>query len=230
MYVTAIVPAAGEGKRFGGRVRKQFIALNGLPILSHALRALAASDAVATMIIVVPPGEEAIGREALRLAGIELETEVVSGGQERQDSVFNGLQRAKPNTDLVLIHDGVRPFVSPEVVLATIEAAKEWGAAVTAVPVTDTIKQVGPDGLVVDTPAREQLWAVQTPQVFRYSLLLRAHQAGRESGIVVTDDAALVERIGVRVKVVRGSHENLKITSEDDLLLADLIWRRRRAT
>ncbi len=229
MHVTAIVPAAGEGSRFGGAVRKQFIALNGLPILSHTLRALAASRALAAMIVVVPPGEESRGRDALSLARVDIETEVISGGQERQDSVYKGLQRAKPDTDMVLIHDGVRPFVSREVVLATIEAAEEWGAAVAAVPVTDTIKQVDTGGLVVDTPAREQLWAVQTPQVFRYALLMRAHQSVRDHGIVVTDDAAMVERIGVKVKVVRGSYENIKITSEEDLPLADLILRRRMA-
>lgn len=229
MIVTAIIPAAGEGSRFGGSVRKQFIALNGLPILSHTVRALAASNALAAMIVVVPPGEESIGRDAVHLAGVDIETEVVSGGQERQDSVYNGLQRAKPETDLVLVHDGVRPFVSSELILATIAAAKEWGAAVTAVPVTDTIKRVDADGLVVETPAREHLWAIQTPQVFRYALLVRAHQAVREQRIVATDDAALVERIGVRVKIVRGSHENLKITSEEDLPLADLILRRRMA-
>jgi len=114
-------------------------------------------------------------------------------------------------------------------VLATIEAARECGAAVAAVPVTDTIKRVNAEGLVVETPAREQLWAVQTPQVFRYALLMQAHQAVRRLGIVSTDDAALVERIGVRVKVVRGSYENIKITSEEDLPLADLILRRRMA-
>ncbi len=229
MHVTAIIPAAGEGSRFGGAVRKQFIALNGLPILSHTLRALAASRALAAMIVVVPPGEESRGRDALSLARVDIETEVISGGQERQDSVYKGLQRAKPDTDMVLIHDGVRPFVSREVVLATIEGAEEWGAAVAAVPVTDTVKRVDTGGLVVDTPAREQLWAVQTPQVFRYALLMRAHQSVREHGIVVTDDAAMVERIGVKVKVVRGSYENIKITSEEDLPLADLILRRRLA-
>ncbi len=229
MIVTAIVPAAGEGSRFGGAVRKQFIALNGLPILSHTLRALAASRALAAMIVVVPPGDESRGRDALSLAGVDIETEVISGGQERQDSVYKGLQRAKPDTDMVLIHDGVRPFVSREVVLATIEGAEEWGAAVAAVPVTDTIKRVDAGGLVVDTPPREQLWAVQTPQVFRYALLMLAHQSVREHGIVVTDDAALVERIGVKVKVVRGNYENIKITSEEDLPLADLILRRRMA-
>jgi 2-C-methyl-D-erythritol 4-phosphate cytidylyltransferase len=229
MIVTAIVPAAGEGTRFGGAIRKQFIALSGLPILSHTLRALAAAQTLEAVIVVVPPGEESIGREALRLAGIDTETEVVPGGRERQDSVYNGLKRARPDTDLVLVHDGVRPFVSREVILAAIEAAKEWGAAVTAVPVTDTIKRVDDDGLVVETPAREHLWAVQTPQVFRYGLLMRAHLAVREQGIVATDDAALVERIGVRVKIVRGSSENLKITSEEDLPLADLILRRRMA-
>lgn len=226
MIVTAIVPAAGAGIRFGGAVKKQFIALNGLPILSHTLRALAASRALASIIVVVPPGEELRGREALELAGIDLETEVVPGGQARQDSVYIGLQRAKAETDLVLIHDGVRPFVSREVVLATVEAAKEWGAAIAAVPVIDTIKRVDTDGFVVETLQRGQLWSVQTPQVFRYALLMQAHRAIRERGIVATDDAALVERIGGMVKVVRGSYENLKITSEEDLPLAGLILRR----
>ncbi len=226
MIVTAIVPAAGAGIRFGGAVKKQFIALNGLPILSHTLRALAASKALASIIVVVPPGEELRGREALELARIDLETEVVPGGQARQDSVYIGLQRAKAETDLVLIHDGVRPFVSREVVLATVEAAKEWGAAIAAVPVIDTIKRVDTDGFVVETLQRGQLWSVQTPQVFRYALLMQAHRAIRERGIVATDDAALVERIGGMVKVVRGSYENLKITSEEDLPLADLILRR----
>jgi 2-C-methyl-D-erythritol 4-phosphate cytidylyltransferase len=226
MIVTAIVPAAGAGVRFGGAVKKQFIALNGLPILSHTLRALAASRALASIIVVVPPGEELKGREALELAGIDLETEVVPGGQARQDSVYIGLQRAKAETDLVLIHDGVRPFVSREVVLATVEAAKEWGAAIAAVPVIDTIKRVDTDGFVVETLQREQLWSVQTPQVFRYALLMQAHRAIREPGVVATDDAALVERIGGMVKVVRGSYENIKITSEEDLPLAGLILRR----
>lgn len=226
MIVTAIVPAAGAGIRFGGAGKKQFIALNGLPILSHTLRALAASKALASIIVVVPPGEELRGREALELARIDLETEVVPGGQTRQDSVYIGLQRAKAETDLVLIHDGVRPFVSREVVLATVEAAKEWGAAIAAVPVIDTIKRVDTDGFVVETLQRGQLWSVQTPQVFRYALLMQAHRAIRESEIVATDDAALVERIGGMIKVVRGSYENLKITSEEDLPLAGLILRR----
>jgi 2-C-methyl-D-erythritol 4-phosphate cytidylyltransferase len=178
------------------------------------------------VIVVVPSGEESFGREAVRLAGIDLDTEVVPGGRERQDSVYNGLLRAKPDTDVVLIHDGVRPFVSLEVVLATIDAAKEYGAAVAAVPVTDTIKRVDADGFVLNTPEREQLWAAQTPQAFRYALLMQAHQSVRKRGIVATDDAALLERLGMRVKVVRGSHENIKITTEEDLARADLILRR----
>lgn len=227
MHITAIVPAAGAGIRFGGAVKKQFIALNGLPILSYTLRALAASNALSAIIVVAPPGDESRGREALELADVNLETEVIPGGQTRQDSVYNGLQRAKADTDLVLIHDGVRPFVSPEVVLATVGAANEVGAAVSAVPVIDTIKRVGADGIVVETLPRGQLWSIQTPQVFRYALLMQAHRAVREQGIIATDDAALVERIGGMVKVVRGSYENLKITSEEDLPLADLILRRR---
>jgi 2-C-methyl-D-erythritol 4-phosphate cytidylyltransferase len=227
MRVTAIVPAAGEGRRFGGPVRKQFASLNGLPIVSHTLRALAASDAIAQVIVVVPPGEESAGRDALRAANVGLDTEVVIGGQRRQDSVFNGLQRAKPDTDLVLIHDGVRPFVSRDLIVACIEAAGESGAAVAAVPVADTIKRVATDGFIVETPERGDLWAAQTPQVFRYSLLMRAHRAARSQAIIATDDAMLVERIGAKVRVVMGSNENLKITNEDDLILADWVVRRR---
>ncbi|MGH7369875.1 MAG: 2-C-methyl-D-erythritol 4-phosphate cytidylyltransferase [Candidatus Methylomirabilaceae bacterium] len=227
MGVTAIVPAAGEGSRFRGPVKKQFTALNGLPILSHTLRALAASDAIAGMIVVVPPGEESAGREALRAARVDIDADVVIGGQERQASVYNGLQRAKPGTDLVLIHDGVRPFVSRDLILACIEAAKESGAAVSAMPVTDTIKRVTVDGFIIETPERGQLWAAQTPQVFRHSLLMRAHRAARDQRIIATDDASLVERIGVKVKVVQGSADNLKITNEDDLILAEWVIRRR---
>jgi 2-C-methyl-D-erythritol 4-phosphate cytidylyltransferase len=227
MRVTAIVPAAGEGSRFGGPVKKQFTSLDGLPILSHTLRALAASDAIARMIVVVPRGEELAGRDALRAANVDIDTEVVIGGRERQDSVYNGLQRAKPDTDLVLIHDGVRPFVSRDLILACIEAAKESGAAVAAVSVTDTIKRVTVDGFIVETPDRGELWAAQTPQVFRHSLLMRAHRAARDERIIATDDAVLVERIGAKVRVVRGSAENLKITNEDDLILAEWVVRRR---
>src|SRR3970282_106349 len=121
MIVTAIIPAAGEGSRFRGAVRKQFVTLDGLPILSHTLRALAASNALASAVVVVPPGEESFGREALCLARVELATEVVPGGRERQDSVYNGLLRAKPDTDMVLIQDGGCPFLSPGGVLAHIE-------------------------------------------------------------------------------------------------------------
>jgi len=229
MRIAAIVPAAGQGSRFSGDVKKQFVPLNGLPILSHTVRALAAPGAISTMVVVVPPGDEERGREALRLAAVDVETEVVPGGRERQDSVFRGLQRAKPDTDLVVIHDGVRPFVLPELILAVIEAAKEAAGAIAALPATDTIKRVDACGVVVGTPERGALWAAQTPQAFRYTLLMAAYREAQERGIVATDDAALVERIGGTVRVVRGSPENIKITSADDILLAELILRRRAA-
>jgi 2-C-methyl-D-erythritol 4-phosphate cytidylyltransferase len=229
MHVTAIVPAAGGGRRFGGSVKKQFVALNGLPVLSHTVRALAATDAFAAMIVVVPPGDEGLGWDAVRAAQVTIDVAVAPGGGERQESVYQGLERAKPITDLVLIHDGVRPFVPREVVLATIAAAGEWGAAIAAVPVTDTIKRLNAQGFVVETPDRGELWAAQTPQAFRYALLMQAHRSARAQGIVATDDAAVVEGIGVKPKLVRGSYDNLKITSEDDLSLAEMILRRRMA-
>lgn len=206
---------------------KQFLPVDGIPILARTLLALSRGKVVQSLIVVVPPGEEARTRAMIRHFQIPLEAEVIGGGAERQESVSLGLQRVNPITDFVVIHDGVRPFVSQELLRACLRAAEAWGAAVAAIPVRETVKEVDAEGRIVRTPERRRFWVAQTPQVFRYDLIVEAHRRAREEGFVGTDDSSLVERLGVKVKVVLGSPENIKITTPEDLLLAEQLVKSR---
>lgn len=229
MHVTAIVPAAGGGTRIAGTLPKQYLPLAGIPLLTRTLQALRASPRVDRLILVVPPGHEVRCRvEILEPFGLAVDA-MVPGGEDRQASVYAGLQRASLDTDLILVHDGARPFINAAVIQAVVAAAAEAGAAVAAIPVTDTIKVAGPDGWLLETPDRGRLWAAQTPQVFRTALLREAHARALRDGFRSTDDSALVERLGHPVRLVRGSPENLKITTSADLALADQILRARDA-
>ena len=227
MHVTAIVPAAGGGTRMAGALPKQYLPLAGIPLLARTLQALRASGRVDSLILVVPPGQEARCRtEILEPFGLHADA-VVPGGADRQASVFAGLSRIPEGTDLVLVHDGARPFITAEVIQAAVSAAAAVGAAAVAVPVTDTIKVADPDGSVKETPDRGRLWAAQTPQVFRPALLREAHRQALQDGFRSTDDSALVERLGHPVRLVHGSPENVKITTTADLALADHILQAR---
>lgn len=229
MHVTAIVPAAGGGTRIAGVLPKQYLPLAGVPLLTRTLQALRASPRVDSLILVVLPGHEMRCRaEILEPFGLSADA-IVPGGEDRQASVYAGLQRAKVDTDLILVHDGARPFITPAVIQAVVAAAAEVGAAVAAIPVTDTIKVASPDGWLVETPDRGRLWAAQTPQAFRTALLQEAHAKALRDGFRSTDDSALVERLGHPVRLVPGSPENLKITTTADLALADQILRARDA-
>jgi 2-C-methyl-D-erythritol 4-phosphate cytidylyltransferase len=184
---------------------------------------------VDSLILVVPPGQEERCRtEILEPFGLDVDP-MIPGGADRQASVYAGLLRAPAATDLILVHDGARPLVTTALIHAAVAAAAEVGAAVVAVPVTDTIKMADPDGYVVESPPRGRLWAAQTPQVFRVALLRQAHEAALRDGFRGTDDSALVERLGHPVQLVAGSPENLKITTTADLVLADQILRAREA-
>jgi len=228
MHVTAIVPSAGGGTRLAGNLPKQYLPLAGIPLLTRTLQALQASGRVDSLILVVPPGHEARCRtELLEPFGLHADA-VVPGGADRQASVLAGLSRIPEGTDLVLVHDGARPFVTGELIRAAVSAAAAAGAAVVAVPVTDTIKVAGPDGSVKETPERGRLWAAQTPQVFRAALLRDAHRQALQDGFRGTDDSALVERLGHPVRLVPGTPENLKITTPADLALADHILQTRQ--
>jgi 2-C-methyl-D-erythritol 4-phosphate cytidylyltransferase len=229
MHVTAIVPAAGGGTRLSGPVPKQYLSLTGVPLLTRTLQALWASGAVTSLILVIPPGHEARCRaEIQKPFGVHVDA-VVPGGADRQASVYAGLLQIPPATEIVLVHDGARPFVTPEIVRAAVAAAAEVGAAVAAIPVTDTIKVAAADGRVLETPARGRLWAAQTPQAFRAPLFLEAHARALTEGFRGTDDSVLVERLGRPVCLVPGSPENFKVTTWEDLPVAEEILRARAA-
>jgi 2-C-methyl-D-erythritol 4-phosphate cytidylyltransferase len=215
-----IVVAAGRSERAGQD--KVWAPLDEQPVVARALAALAAPP-VERVALVVAAARLAEGRTMV--AGLGLPVLVVPGGARRQDSVRNGLLALGP-CEWVAVHDAARPLATRDLLLRVLGAAQRTGAAVAAVPVVDTIKRVA-DGVVVDTPPRAELWAVQTPQVFRGALLAQAH---REQAEDATDDAALVERQGVAVGVAEGAYDNIKITTPDDLELAAWLWARRAGT
>ncbi|MDA8065797.1 MAG: 2-C-methyl-D-erythritol 4-phosphate cytidylyltransferase [Thermaerobacter sp.] len=221
MYVSVIVPAAGSGRRMGRPEGKLALDLGGKPVLLHTLEALQRSPRVDEIVLVVRPEEEAGWRSRLaQLPGQRKVRRVVAGGERRQDSVARGLAVLDPRSSVVVVHDGARPLVSRELLHRTIEAAAEHGAAVAAMPVTDTVKEVSGEW-VQRTLDRSRLWAAQTPQAFRTEVLREAYAAAEEGE--ATDDAALVERLGQRVRVVRGEGENLKLTTRRDLELARML-------
>ena len=227
MHIVAIIPAAGVGRRMGGVVEKQFLQLRGIPILAHTLKVFDQSPEVDGIVLVVAPQQrQVLDTEVINPHPCEKLLGIIDGGPERQDSVANGLRAIPPESDLVVIHDGVRPLVSVDLVALVLDAARRHGAAIAAIPAGDTVKQVE-DQRVVTTLQRETIWLAQTPQAFRVDLLRRAYQKAASDRIVLTDDAALVERIGVAVHLVRGSSENIKVTTPSDLVVAEAILAQR---
>jgi len=221
-----VIVAAGSGKRMGGQRNKLWLPLAGEPILAHTVRLFATHRDVDQIVLVVSEQDHADVRKWLQKEAIQLT--VVLGGAERQDSVRNGLGALSENCTYVLVHDAARPFVTREQISEMIKQVEHDQATIMAVPVKDTIKVVGSTGIVEATPARESLWAVQTPQAFRMSLLREAHEAAQCAGKVGTDDAMLVEWLGHSVTVVQGSYENIKITTPDDLWFGEEILRKRK--
>ena len=223
--LVAIVPAAGAGKRLGLGINKAFAVLRGAPLIVHCLRMLAQTELVAEAIVVLAPAEVDEGRTLLASYQAEyfptLPIKVVAGGKERQDSVANALAAVPADAAYIAVHDGARPFAGRAVFARTLAAAKEQGAAIAAVPVKNTIKVVDADGVVIDTPVRSTLVAVQTPQVFRAQLLKDAYAHLAAHPAVVTDDASVVELLGHKVVVAEGRYENIKITTPEDLVLAE---------
>ena len=206
------------------RTKKPYLELLDKPILSHTIGVFDQSSVVDAIFVIVDEMDFDVCRSAvIGPYDFQKVADLVSGGETRQDSVCNGLKVLPKDTDFVVVHDGVRPFVTDGMIFTCLEAAADWGAAVAAVPVKDTIKITDSDGFVVDTPDRNRLWSVQTPQVFRRDLLIEAHQHARQEGLQLTDDAALVEQLGLRVKCVMGSYGNLKITTPEDLIVAEAL-------
>jgi len=220
----AVIVAAGRGSRMNAGENKVFLPLAGRPMLAWTLEAFERCAVVETVVIAAAENEIGKAEALVRAHGFAKVRKVVPGGAERQDSVLAGLTALE--TEGVLVHDAARPLITPELIVACARAAEEHGAAVPAVPVKDTVK-VTENGMVVSTPERSRLVAVQTPQAFRRLELLEAHLAARQEGAQVTDDAMLLERLGKKVACVPGHDTNLKITTPEDLLVAELFIRRR---
>lgn len=231
MKIAVILPAAGLGTRMGkssaekaGTSRKQFMLLEGSPILIHTIRKFAASDRVTEILVAVRP-EDREWVEAMIASEFGGKVRVVEGGNSRQESVQNALAALAPDTDLVAVHDAVRPFIDLETIHSVFDEAAATGAAIVAVPAVDTVKQVtrGTEHVRVrSTIPREKLVMAQTPQVFRYELISRAFQQARIDGFTGTDESSLVERLEIEVSVVPGSDRNIKITKPSDMDLAHL--------
>jgi 2-C-methyl-D-erythritol 4-phosphate cytidylyltransferase len=212
----AVIVAAGSSQRMGG-VDKLLAPLGERPVAAHSIATFAAHPAIDELVVVTSAANEAAFREFL--AELAPRARLALGGRRRRDSVLAGLETLQ-GCDYVVIHDAARPLVTAELIDAALEGARETGAALCAVPVTDTVKRAEPSGRVSSTVTREGLWLAQTPQAFRTELLLRAH---RQVDLDVTDDAALIELVGEPVKLVMGSSRNIKITLQSDLALAQLL-------
>ncbi len=219
--VSVIFPAAGQGKRMQAGINKVLLTLGGEPILTRTLKTFSAVEEVGELIVVVAADEvAAVERQLQKVAGLK-PFQVVAGGSERQYSIYNGLQRVADTADVVLVHDAVRPLVTKKTIQAVIDSARAKGGSIAAVPAKNTIKVVDTDGLVESTPPRSTLWEVQTPQGFRKDILLKANEQALQDNFLGTDDASLVERIGVPVAVVNSDYRNIKVTTPEDLLIAE---------
>lgn len=226
MRVNAIIVAAGEGKRMGGDLPKPLIALAGRALILHTLDRFVRSH-VRKVILVVPEKEKAQFAKVLASAPdlTRLDCDLESGGRRRQDSVARGLDRLDEDCEVVVIHDGARPLISPIIIDHCVELAQKEGAAVVGVPAKDTIKVVSPARRIESTPPRNSLWEIQTPQAFRVEIIREAHRRAEQDGIEATDDAMLVERLERRVALLEGERSNLKITTPEDLLVAEALIR-----
>ena len=220
---TAIVLAAGQGKRMHSKIQKQFIELGGMPVLCYSLRCFQESPLIRDIILVT--GEEHIDwckEEIVKKYGFTKVSAVVSGGKERYDSVYEGLSVCR-DTDYVLIHDGARPFIDNAIIERGLAAATETGASVVGMPSKDTVKIADDEGNVKETPDRSNVWIVQTPQIFRYSLIYDAYTSIREKNMTgITDDAMVAEHeTGVKIRFSEGSYRNIKITTPEDIAVAE---------
>ena len=221
--VGAVIVAAGSSRRMNG-TDKVFATLGDKSVLARVLETFHECDLVDGIVVVLSEENVEKGKQLVEEQGFSRVTDICPGGERRQDSVTAGLARLE-KADWVIIHDGARPLVTEELIVQGLEAAQETGSAIAAVPVTDTIKMVGDDQLVQGTPPRHNLWAAQTPQVFRFDIIRKAYSQLRYE---VTDDARAVEQAGFQVKIYSGSRDNIKITTSDDLALAEILLRKRK--
>lgn len=228
--ITAVVPAGGQGVRMDSSVPKQFLTFGGIPLLVHALQTFESSPIISEIILVVPESDcDHCRNKIVPSHSIKKVKQVVAGGRKRRDSVLNGLQAASSSTEIFVVHDAVRPFLTESMIDEVVEAARKYGAAIVAIPTRDTVKRVDSKGFINETVSRDDLWLAQTPQAFQRDLLLRAHQQGQVDGCFdATDDAFLVERLGLSVAVVQGNSDNIKLTRPEDFQMAQAILAAKR--
>jgi|SRR5208283_1724429 2-C-methyl-D-erythritol 4-phosphate cytidylyltransferase/2-C-methyl-D-erythritol 2,4-cyclodiphosphate synthase len=227
MKTVAIIPAGGAGTRLKSHVAKQFLLLDGLPILVQTLKVFQESNQIDDIIVAVPPDElVSIRQELIEKYNLTKVINTVAGGNQRQDSVRNCLEAVTGDCDMVVIHDAVRPFVTEELIRQVVEAARITGAASAGVRAKDTIKETTEDNNVWATMPRHNLWLTQTPQVFKLELLKEAFKKAYDEKFYGTDDASLIERIGKEVKMVEGFYANIKITTREDMMIADALMKK----
>ena len=228
-YVVAIVPSAGSGKRFGGSVKKTYVHLSGVPVVIQTLLQLNASEDINEIIPVVAEEDRQLLIDLLSRFTLQKITKVAKGGKERQDSISNALALVA-KADLVLIHDGVRPFVSSKLIASLVNTSQDVDGVIPAVAIKDTIKERDASGFVIQTVDRERFASVQTPQVFHWHVIKRAYEKACEEGYYGTDDASLVERIGGKVRIIEGEYFNIKITTPEDMVIGEFILQRNNVT
>ncbi|MFE4813944.1 2-C-methyl-D-erythritol 4-phosphate cytidylyltransferase [Peribacillus simplex] len=220
MFYEVVIPAAGQGKRMKAGKNKLFIELSGIPIIVYTLRVFEEDPDCRGIILSINPAEKDYFSQLIAAYGLKKVKKLVMGGKERQQSVYNGLQHA--GEEIILVHDGARPFINLGQISELTTAASLHGGAVIAVPVKDTIKKAS-NNKVVETVERSSLWAVQTPQAFRVSILKSAYEQAEAEAFLGTDDASLLERINEQVVIIEGNYDNIKITTQEDIYFAEAI-------
>lgn len=225
--VLAVVVAAGQSRRMGENVKKLLLPLAGRPVLAHSLATLQEAPFVKGFVLVVGERELDTYWTLAKQWGCTKMISLVKGGKTRQDSVWEGLNALPADTRVVIVHDGARPLVTVEQFDQVVSGAIRWSAATLAVPVKDTVKETGLEDFITRTLNRESLWLAQTPQAFSYSLLMDAHRIARRDQRTATDDAGLVEAMGVPVKIIKGSYRNIKVTTPEDLSMVEFFLQRR---
>jgi 2-C-methyl-D-erythritol 4-phosphate cytidylyltransferase len=225
LLTSVIIPAAGLGRRMNASVSKQYLRLNGKPILAHTLDVFENCPLINEIVLVINPAERELCQDQVIAAYSYTKVRLVAGGNTRQESVYAGLEAADPQTRIVLIHDGARPLIRESVIRKSIAETVKHQATVVGVPAKNTIKVINAAGFVEHTPDRNLLVEIQTPQTFAYDLIRAAHQQARQAGVVGTDDAFLVEWLKIPVKIVVGDYSNIKITTPEDLTIAEAIIR-----
>jgi len=228
MKIVALIAAAGKGKRMNARISKPFIPISGKPILAYTIEKFEQCKLIDKIYLIVSPEEREICQKNIILKyNFSKVQELVDGGETRQDSIYNGLKVLDKDTDIVVIHDGARPLVEEIIIQDSIEKAQKYGAAIAVIPIKDTVKKSENSFFIDKTLNREEIWRAQTPQTFKYDIILPAYHRAYEDKYLATDDASIVERYGRKVKLIIGSEENIKITTPFDIIVADIFLKKR---